>query len=106
MRIQTASDVGLLIRDRRQALGWDQQTLADHAGVGRQWVVAIEKGKPRAALGLVLRTLAALKVRIMVDDGTATPASSRVTDLDAIIQRTRQQPPALVTAPRRRRPRS
>jgi y4mF family transcriptional regulator len=97
MRVQTATDLGLVIRERRQALGWDQQTLAAKAGVGRQWIVAIEQGKPRAAMGLVLRTLTALGLRVGVDPMTAplTAAPMERTDdtgaldIDAVIERAR-----------------
>ncbi len=95
MRVQTASDLGAIIRERRQQLGWDQKTLAERAGVGRQWVVAIESGKPRAALGLVLRTLTALELRVLVDDGELPPRLGRPIDrtIDEIVERARIQPP-------------
>ena len=60
MPIRTPIDLGALIRERRRRNGWDQQTLADKIGVSRQWVIEIEKGKPRAEVGLVLRALDAL----------------------------------------------
>ena len=55
MQIRTPLDLGLVIRDRRRKLKLSQTELARKAGVGRQWVVAIEHGKSRAELGLVLR---------------------------------------------------
>jgi len=57
-------DVGLLIRDQRLKLGLDQRELAERVGVSRQWVVEIEKGKPRAEMGLVLRALTALGLQL------------------------------------------
>ena len=59
MQIRTPLDLGLAIRDRRRRLKLSQTELARKAGVGRQWVVAIEHGKSRAELGLVLLTLSA-----------------------------------------------
>ena len=41
-----------------------QRQLARAAAVGRQWIVAIEAGKPRAELGKVLQTLAALDLSL------------------------------------------
>lgn len=41
-----------------------QQQLARAAAVGRQWIVEIEAGKPRAELGGVLRTLATLDLSL------------------------------------------
>ena len=64
MRIRTPVDFGALIRDRRLKLGLDQKTLAEKVGVSRQWIVEVEKGKPRAEIGLVLRTLAALDIQL------------------------------------------
>jgi len=42
-------------------LGLDQKTLAAQVGVSRQWIVDVEKGKPRAPMSLVLRTVEALE---------------------------------------------
>ncbi len=41
-------------------LGLDQASLATRVGVSRQWIVAVEAGKARAEVGLVLRTLTAV----------------------------------------------
>ena len=60
MRIRTPKDVGAAIREKRRALGLDQRSLAKRVDVSRKWVIEIEKGKPRAAMRLVLRTLDAL----------------------------------------------
>ena len=43
-----------------------QQQLARAAAVGRQWIVEIEAGKPRAELGRVLQTLAALDLSLTI----------------------------------------
>ena len=43
-----------------------QQQLARAAAVGRQWIVEIEAGKPRAELCRVLQTLAALDLSLSV----------------------------------------
>ncbi|UEM20935.1 helix-turn-helix transcriptional regulator [Skermanella mucosa] len=67
MFIRTVTDIGLVIRERRRSLGLDQGELAGQAGVSRQWIVEIEKGKPRAEVGLVLRTLSALGLGLSVD---------------------------------------
>lgn len=67
MNIRSPLDLGLIIRQRRRDLGLNQTELASRVGVGRQWIVAIEHGKSRAELGLVLRTLAALNLTLDVD---------------------------------------
>jgi HTH-type transcriptional regulator/antitoxin HipB len=68
MHIRTALELGAFLRDLRTKRGLDQGTLARQVGVSRQWIVAIEKGKPRAPIGLVLRTLSALGVSLDVED--------------------------------------
>ena len=66
--IKTPNDFGQAIREQRRALGWDQAKLAKQVGVSRQWVIDIEKGKPRAELELALRTLRVLGLTL-----TTTP---------------------------------
>ena len=88
MQIRTPLDLGLVIRDRRRKLKLSQTELARKAGVGRQWVVAIEHGKPRAELGLVLRTLSALDLPLTIDPGERPlPSSGGMTpvDIDAVV---------------------
>ena len=89
MQIRTPLDLGLAIRDRRRKLKLSQTELARKAGVGRQWVVAIEHGKSRAELSLVLRTLAALDLPLRIDPGPRRLPSSddmmNPLDIDAIV---------------------
>ena len=66
--LRTPADLGALIRERRKKLGLDQSELARRTGVSRQWVVAVERGKPRAEIGLVLRALAALGIMLTADE--------------------------------------
>ena len=44
----TAADIGAIIRARRRKLGLGQAALAKRVGVGREWIVDVEQGKPRA----------------------------------------------------------
>ena len=64
MRFRSPAALGAIIRDRRRRLGLEQKALAEKVGVSRQWIINIEKGKPRAALGLVLRTINALGIQL------------------------------------------
>ena len=89
MKIRTSLDLGLAIRDQRRRLKLSQAELARKAGVGRQWVVAVERGKSRAELGLVLRTLTALDLALTIDTGDRLPRSSdelTLVDIDAVIR--------------------
>lgn len=90
--LKTPTDLGNVIRQRRKALGWDQARLAHETGVSRQWIIEIEKGKPRAELQLVLRALNVLGINLT----TVAPASPALAtpdlglaDIDAIIERSR-----------------
>ena len=88
MQIRTPLDLGLIIRDRRRKLKLSQAELARKVGVGRQWVVAVEHGKSRAELGLVLRTLSALDLPLTVEPGERPlPSSGDPTpvDIDAVV---------------------
>ena len=72
MRVRHPHEVGHLIRDRRRRLGWSQHVLASKAGVGRQWLVELEKGKASAPLHLLLRALDSVGLALDVyDDGAA-----------------------------------
>ena len=93
MRIRTPRDLGLMIRDRRRRLGLDQRDLSLLLGVSRKWLIDIEKGKPRAALGLALQTLNALDLFLDVNEGV--PAKTRkgagkMVDIDKIVATARR----------------
>jgi HTH-type transcriptional regulator / antitoxin HipB len=66
MQVRTASAIGAAIRSRRRELQLDQGRLARKIGATRQWLIAIEKGKDTAELGMVLRALAALDLELDV----------------------------------------
>ncbi|WP_226372763.1 helix-turn-helix domain-containing protein [Allosphingosinicella flava] len=66
--LRTAADIGALIRERRQAAGMDQATLAKRARVSRLWINEVEQGKPGAGIARILRTLAALDLQVRVHD--------------------------------------
>ncbi len=93
MQIRTAKDIGALIRDRRKNQKLDQAELAKKVGVNRRWVIEVERGKPRAEIGLVLKTLDALRLTLSVEG--ETPARRRggreveSVDIDAIIENAR-----------------
>jgi HTH-type transcriptional regulator/antitoxin HipB len=90
MLLRTPNDLGSAIRDRRRRLNLDQDDLAKQIGVSRKWIIDVEKGKPRAEIGLVLRTLDALGLRLALDTDkdTAMPAVP-VADIDKILDRAR-----------------
>lgn len=94
MHIRTPRDLGLIIRERRRALGLDQQQLADRVGVSRQWVVGVEKGKQRANAGLLLKTLTALGLVLDVREERSPRAPQMApgpVDIDAVVAAARRK---------------
>ena len=87
MRIRTPADLGSLIRDRRIKLGLDQRSLAQKVGVSRQWIVEVEKGKPRAEIGLLLRTINALGIFLATEEDASAKKGSGAppVDIDSIV---------------------
>jgi y4mF family transcriptional regulator len=81
--IRSAAEFGLLIRERRKALGWTQIQLAERCGTGERFIVDLEKGKPSCQLEKSL--IAARTVGIDLGDlrsATASPAPAVDDDLD------------------------
>lgn len=95
--LHSIADVAAAIRDRRRALDLSQAALAERVGVSRQWIVAVERGKARAEVGLILRALDVLGVSLAIDDGNvavaAGPQTVTVADIDAIVDRARGRVP-------------
>ncbi len=91
MLIRTPQDLGAVIRERRKQLGLDQAELATRIGVSRQWVIGIERGRARAELGLVLRALDTLGIRLNSATGPAPSSRTSVSpDIDAIVAAARK----------------
>ncbi len=64
-----------------------QAELAAQAGVSRKWIYEFEAGKPNAELGLILRVLDTLGLRLELngDEQVRTTASGHSVDLDSLI---------------------
>jgi HTH-type transcriptional regulator / antitoxin HipB len=90
LTLRTPRDIGALIKDRRRAMGLDQAELAERIGASRLWVNQVERGKPGAGIGLILRALAAVGVEIT---GVSADGKGQLTpgapiagpDIDAIV---------------------
>ncbi len=93
-KLRTPDDLGNIIRQRRRMLAWDQAKLALEVGVSRRWIIEIEKGKPRAELHLVLRTLNVLGIGLDAtpfeassDGPDASPSRIVIPDINRVIER-------------------
>jgi HTH-type transcriptional regulator/antitoxin HipB len=92
MLVRTPADLGAVIRDKRKQLELNQATLAERIGASRQWIIELERGHPRAELGLVLRALDALDIHLDTKlDQTTRPSSSA--DIDAVLAKARKGSP-------------
>lgn len=64
--LATMRELAAFVGEIRTELGIPQSQLAARAGVSRQWLVALESGRPTVEAGRVLRTLEALGFEIVV----------------------------------------
>ncbi|MET4117862.1 HTH-type transcriptional regulator/antitoxin HipB [Bradyrhizobium sp. JR1.5] len=87
MLLRTPAELGAILRDRRKKLKLDQSTFAKSIGVSRQWVIEVEHGHARAELGLILRALDALDIRLdaSTDQAPASGVIRQAVDINAIV---------------------
>lgn len=64
----SAAAIGRFVRERRRARGWTQEQLADYAGVGKRFVVELERGKPTVQLDAVDRVVRMFGKRVALGD--------------------------------------
>ena len=76
MRIRTARDIGILIKEARNRRGLSQAALAKMINTTQTWVSWIENGKPSAEIGNVLLALSTLGVEMNFDLPTPSPTIS------------------------------
>jgi HTH-type transcriptional regulator / antitoxin HipB len=95
MFIRTPADLGAVIRDKRKQLGLDQSTFAKRVGVSRQWVIGVERGHARAAMGLVLRAIDALDIRLdaSMDQPNRGGSTAPAIDINAIVAKAKKRKP-------------
>jgi HTH-type transcriptional regulator / antitoxin HipB len=93
MLVRTPADFGAVIRDRRKQLKLDQAAFAKRIGVSRPWVIEIERGHSRAALGLVLRALDALDIQLDAGIRETNRRRPSTVDIDAIVAKAKRKKP-------------
>jgi HTH-type transcriptional regulator / antitoxin HipB len=88
MDVSSLRDLAALARGRRRELGLSQADVAVRARVSRQWVNAFESGKATAEIGLVIRLLDALDLRLTVAEAATPPSAPgpAPVDLDALLE--------------------
>src|SRR4051794_1970502 len=85
--VRTPRDLGAAVRAQRRKLTLSQASLAKQAGVSRQWIIGLEKGKPGTELSLVLRTLRVLGLGLEVLPEAHGPDTGA--DVDEVLARAR-----------------
>lgn len=85
MIINSAKELGSLVRSERKKRGWSQRELAAEVGVSPLWVSNFERGKSTAHIGLVLRTLKALDVRLRTGEGVTKNPEAQMVDLNKLV---------------------
>jgi HTH-type transcriptional regulator/antitoxin HipB len=78
MQFQTPRELAALIRSRRKQRGWSQSQLAERAGVSRDWIIGLEKGRSTVEFGLVLRTIKALGLSFSINPTPDSPPVSSI----------------------------
>jgi transcriptional regulator with XRE-family HTH domain len=94
MDVRNLRQLALAVRERRVALRLSQAQLAARARVSRQWVSEFEAGKATAELGLALRLLDALDLRLQVtaaDAERSDAGDSDAIDLDDLLDEHRRR---------------
>ena len=74
MKLNAMRDVGALVRSTRRNQGLTQAELAALVGVGREWVVRLERGSPRVEAQKVLDVLSALDLVLNVSPSNKSDA--------------------------------
>ncbi|AFC85338.1 putative transcription factor, MBF1 like protein [Frateuria aurantia DSM 6220] len=72
--IESATQLGKIIRDQRKGHGLRQEDLASMIGVSHVSLAHIEQGRPSAKLGNLLELMSQLGLRLVID----VPAEERV----------------------------
>lgn len=91
-QLRTSADIGTAIRACREAMGLNQAELAKLAGVGRQWLIQMEKGKPTAQIEPILKTFEALNLKLLAlnevarDQDNSLSADPRTVEINSIIE--------------------
>jgi y4mF family transcriptional regulator len=91
MRLKTARELGMRLKEAREDLGITQDQLAERIGTSRRWVWDLERGKETLHLGLVLRAILALGLRLDVGPSVPGQGPADTPELDGVLGRLRDR---------------
>ena len=80
--VRTSEDVGRLMRSHRRAKGLSLERVAGLSNVGVRFLSEVERGKPTAEMGKVLRVLLTLGIDVHVRSRELAPHDDREPDRD------------------------
>lgn len=81
--VSSIDDIGQAIRSARKQQGLTQQQFADIVGVGVRFLSELERGKPTAEVGLVLRVLADAGYEVVIQPRSwSSPTGLTTPDTD------------------------
>jgi len=95
MTLHNTEQLGAAIRLRRKEKGLTQSELAKLLGAERKWVLNLESGNSKAEIGLILRAIEALGLRMsLADKGLLGRAAhdSKTPQLDQVFQHLQRAP--------------
>ena len=82
IRVRSCIAMGAAVREQRDQQGLTQANLARRAGVSRQWLSALENGKPSVEMGKVLVVLSVLELSVGLEQRPArNPRRPSATDV-------------------------
>ena len=93
MRLKTARELGMRLREAREDQGLTQEELAERIGASRRWVWEMEKGKETLHLGLVLKAISALRLTFDVRPRMSALETSDGPELAGVLARMRESRP-------------
>lgn len=67
MVVQSVADIGKRVREARRKMGMTQQRFADLAGVGRRFLLELERGKATLEIGRVLAVCRAAGIKLRIE---------------------------------------
>jgi len=67
-QITDSKSLGALIKQVRKSQGLTQEQLAAFCGLGRRFIVELERGKPTSHIGKIIQVLSALGLSLHLAD--------------------------------------